>query len=424
MKLQNVSFAKWLSSHAHKDPQERWLRELYPWPIFAQVDCDPDLIGAVQKLAHDGQKFEVTLRSAQWQEGHGTYRYRMYVESDGLGWHGRALSDTYDLCGAPDGSFVTLFHTKKKEPLEKIARAFFARRWNCISQNEFRSLSVSRFLTATLLSGMVEQSRRYGHLQHYPKARLVGSAPMFAGEKDIRIGYRYFSENAYAWARESSQFDEEILSIYFAETKYQINTTLPPQAVVKSVTEFDEEELGGTHRDLINVLLRNEVPQVVASDDALYCIVLGRSECPPCTVSDADVHEALAVIKSKCDSKNALRYQLSSAVTLNAWIDQERKAGFKQRKKFYAFKQRVPRLVQWVNDNRPAGVHVWREPSTSAKGSILFVRIDGVDFSFHAIPKVAELAKPSTKLTWCGVRLKPIAPIVLRWAKRLAEEPA
>lgn len=422
MKLKNVSFTKWLSSHEHKDPQERWLRELYPWPIFAQVDCDPELIGAVQELAHDGQKFEVTLKSAQWQEDRGTYRYRMYVESDGLGWHGRALSDTYDLCGAPDGSFVTLFHTKKKEPLEKIARAFFSRRWNNISQNEFRSLSVSRFLTATLLSEMVEQSRRYGHLQHYPTARLVGSAPMFALKGDTRIGYRYFSENAYDWARASAQYDENILCIYFAETKYQLDTTLPRQSIVKSVTEFDEEELGGAHRDLINVLLRHEVPQPDAKDSELDCIVRGQSECPPCSVSDADVQEALAVIKSKCDSKDALRYHLSAAVTLNAWIDQELKAGFKQRKKFYAFKQRIPRLVQWIKDTRPTGVQVWREPTSHAKGSALFVRIDGVDFSFHAIPRVAELAELSTKLIWCGVRLKPIAPIVLRWARQLAEE--
>lgn len=421
MKLCNVSFATWLSTHRHKDPQERWLRELYPWPVFAQVDCAPELIGVVQKLTHDEQEFEVTLKSIQWQESHGTFRYRMYVETAGLGWHGRALSDTYDLCAAPDGRFVTLFHTKKKEPLEKIARAFFARRWSDISQDEFRSLTVSRFLTASLISGIIEKSNRYRGLQHYPTSRLVGSSPMFARSNDIRIGYRYFSEDVYKWARASSHYKESVLSVYFAETKYQIDTTLPPNARVTSATEFDEAE-GGICRDLINVLLRMEVPQIDISDDALYSVVYGRVESLPIMVSDADVHESLAVLKSRCNSKQALRYHLSAAVVINAWIDQERKAGFVQRKKFYAFKQQIPELVMWAKRAQPEGVCVWREVSSSTKEPALFIRIDGVDFSFHAIPKVVNLADESSSLRWSGVRLKPIAPIVLRWARGLFEK--
>ena len=47
--------------------------------------------------------------------------------------------DRYDMCGRSDGKFVTLFHTRKREPLERIARAFFARRWSDLDPAKFKS---------------------------------------------------------------------------------------------------------------------------------------------------------------------------------------------------------------------------------------------------------------------------------------------
>lgn len=41
MRLKGVSSANWVRrpSHEVKDPDERWLRELYPWPVLVQVEC-------------------------------------------------------------------------------------------------------------------------------------------------------------------------------------------------------------------------------------------------------------------------------------------------------------------------------------------------------------------------------------------------
>ena len=146
MRLRNVSFATWLLSHPHKDAQERWLRELYPWPVLAQVDCDIQNIDQPQQIIFDDVEYVVILKSIRWQPQHGTFRYRVLVESEGLGWHARSFSDEFDLCGAPDGSFVTLFHAKKEEPLEKIAKAFFSRRWTHLDFSSLKNLAVSRFV--------------------------------------------------------------------------------------------------------------------------------------------------------------------------------------------------------------------------------------------------------------------------------------
>jgi hypothetical protein len=136
--------------------------------------------------------------------------------------------------------------------------------------------------------------------------------------------------------------------------------------------------------------------------------------------TEADVHEALAALKRPCGSKSELRYQLAAAVVLNAWIESERRLGFPQRKKFYAFKQKVESLAKWATEAKPQGVRVWAEGLPYYETPILFVRVDDVDFSFHAIPIARRLiSSDQEQLTWSGVRLKPIAPLVLAWAREL-----
>ena len=177
MRLRDVTFDRWLRSHGEKAAEERWLRELYPWPVLAQVDCDAKNVGRAQRIAYDGAHYDVTLVSVGWQPQCGTFKYRLRVESDGLGWHSRSFSDEFDMCGTPDGAFVTLFHTKKKEPLEKIAKAFFERRWDSLGAYSFKSLAVSRFLAASIVAQVVEQAFRDGALKHYPGARLIAPLP-------------------------------------------------------------------------------------------------------------------------------------------------------------------------------------------------------------------------------------------------------
>ena len=423
MRLNGVSFENWLRSHTHKVPKERWLRELYPWPILAEVDCDEGLIGVTQQIRYDFTEYEATLRSVHWQPNHGTFKYRVFVESNGLGWHSRAVCDEYDMCGSPDGTFITLFHRKKQEPLERIARAFFSRRWSGLSRHDFKSLAVSRFLAASIVSEVAKRAYVDAGLAHYPRSRIAGgSSPMFASGPDLWLGFRFFSEDAYAWARRSARKAKRVVALYFADTKYQFRTDLPSSSFVRSVYEVDAES-GCELQDLILALLRRlELPTEVPSIARLEEIVRGRVQVSTVQVSESDVHEALAVLRSPCHSKGALRYQLAAGVILNAWIESERRLGFVKRKKFYAFKQRIGALMRWAETNSLPGVDLWYERVVGTSQPIAFFRIDGVDFSFHAVTGVQDkrFADPN-HFTWSGVRLKPIAPLVLRWARLLMD---
>jgi hypothetical protein len=419
MKIRNVTFDTWLLSHRGKNVKERWLRELYPWPVLAQVDFDQKKIGDIQRIEYDGADYNVTLMWARWQLEQGTFRYRIRVDSDGLGWHARAFSDEFDLCATPNGDFVTLFHGKTEEPLEKIARAFFGRRWSSLSPRLFESLAVSRFLSASIVAQVVERAFGGVGLMHYPAARLTrGAAPMFSCGSQLWIGYRFYSEDAYAWARRSAGAASKVIALFFADTKYQFRTDLPSHAEVRSIIEFDRAEAGGEFEELIRVLLRNmELPKDDFDVNDAGSIVKGLAAAPSVPIGEADVHEALAALRLPCTSISEFRYQLAAGVVLNAWIENERRLGYAQRRKFYAFKERIGDLVTWAAASDLPEVKIWTEIISNEP--LLFIRDDDVDFSFHAIPGAYKFHVEARTPVWSGVRLKPIAPIVLAWARAM-----
>ena len=243
---------------------------------------------------------------------------------------------------------------------------------------------------------------------------------MLASGTDLWLGFRFFSEDAFAWARSNAGNASQIVAFYFADTKYQFKTDLPHGALVHSVSQVDAE-LGGEYQDLILSLLRRlELPKDIPPLSSLEAIIHGHVTTPTMPVSDLDVNEALAALKRPCNSKAELRYQLAAGVVLNAWIENERALGFRQRKKFYAFKQRIRTLLRWAVENPVPGISYWVEYLSDSQGPIVYIRIDGVDFSFHAIPSLHELAfRDQQPSTWSGVRLKPVAPLVLGWARHL-----
>lgn len=159
-----------------------------------------------------------------------------------------------------------------------------------------------------------------------------------------------------------SALQHRVVALYFADTKYQFKTDLPPGTTVQSIAHLDSTELGARHEDFIRVLLRGlELPTEAPRPEQLAPIILGHAQAPFTPLIEADVHEALAALKRRCGSKSELRYQLAAAVVLNAWIESERRLGFSHRKKFYAFKQKVDSLTNWAMTAEPPGVRLWAE---------------------------------------------------------------
>jgi hypothetical protein len=424
MKLRDVTFERWIatSAHAGKPSRERWRRELYPWPVIADVDYSEDLVGIPQHIRHDGADYLVTLRGTRYQPDRGTWVYSIHVACDGLGWNARSYDDPFSVLASPDGRFVTLFR-RGNDPLEKLGRAFFARRWEAVDAALAQTLSASRYLSAALIGEMLEDA--YGHRELLsPTSSLTHSAsPLFVSKDgDLWLGYRYFSKDAYIWARRHASKTSQLRALYIADTKYQFRTDLPEGAHVQSANVFDRDMLQGRYAELITVLQRRvELPTRRQGDARMPMILAGEVAAEPVAVGEGDVHEALTGIHIPCHTKADLRYCLACAVVLNVWIEEERRAGFRGRKKFYAFKRRVAELTRWAQSADLEGVLTWYERGADHVSPLMCFRIDDVDFTFDAIPIPDGTSPSSGSLAWRGVRLKPIAPLVLTWAKTLRD---
>ncbi len=141
--------------------------------------------------------------------------------------------------------------------MKGLHRHSFSRRWNDISQEEFKSLSVSRFLTASLVSNIIDRAYEGDELCYYPLSRLVnGSSPNVCTRIRLWIGYRFFSENAYHWARKASSLAQIVVCFYFADTKHQFDTTIPENASVIPITQFDACNLAGESQGSHTHILR------------------------------------------------------------------------------------------------------------------------------------------------------------------------
>jgi len=118
-------------------------------------------------------------------------------------------------------------------------------------------------------------------------------------------------------------------------------------------------------------------------------------------------------------------YVLACGNLINAALNKQVKSyegSQKLTKEVYSFKFVVGRAIEDIITIRPPDVSVYIE----GKG-LVYVNVLGIQFSFHALPRTpmlvgyqrSELNKPQE---WSGLRLQPIAPLILRWAETVLLE--
>ena len=327
---------------------------------------------------------------------------------------------------APGREFVTLFHTKKEEPLEKIAKAFFGRRWDNLSADSFRTLAVSRFLAASIVGQVAEQAFREVALTiirgldlsaaSHPCSRVgPTSGSDIASFRRMRMLGRVGAPGAH---RESSPFtsrtrstSSEPISLLVLRCSRSLNSI----AI----------ELGGRYEEFIRILLRGlETPAEGPYPEQLVApIVLGRTQAPPAPVVEADVHEALAALKRPCTleiraSLPARRRRSFSTLGLKMSDALGSSAG----------KSSMPsttdwRLAKWAADASLPGVRLWAEAERPIEAPILYVRIDDVDFSFMRYQGPTPFSIQATSAHMERHAAKANRTNRTRWARALRSPP-
>jgi hypothetical protein len=113
-------------------------------------------------------------------------------------------------------------------------------------------------------------------------------------------------------------------------------------------------------------------------------------------------------------------YVLACYNLLNAWVKTDH-AKQDLSVKPYKFKAWLSNTIADLIDKQFEGVTIWMDES------VTYVRLLGVDFSFHHLGRNATLlqyrcSSRNVPHTWSQFRLQPRAPLVLDWARQMRIE--
>ena len=362
--------------------------------------------------------------------------------SSGQSWEHRYWDDTFQLVAAPDGYFVTLF-TKKQDPSEKVLSDFMSGRFERVEP--IRSQPRPTLLFRSVLSYGAEQA--FGSLAEdasfpviYPRepADTAGGpderrprniAPFLSNGRALWIGYSFTEEKAHRFAlHNASQCDRRIVT-YCQPALSQHHRCNRPNVQVVSLPKLLELASPETRRSYMphaRFLLNNLIDAAVALPSASVEELAGRiplSAGAKMPIHTSAVREARIGLGLCIEDAGDGADFLACANLLNAALNPKLGAydGCLQPETVvYSFKSVVGEALENIAATPINGVACDFSPD-----GITYVTVLGVQFSFHSIPRTKTLEAyialgRNVPQPWSGVRLQPIAPLIMDWASAVA----
>jgi hypothetical protein len=440
MRVHSLSFDTWCRNHADSH-RARWCRELYPWDVFPLVDYAPALAGADQRVRSGGAEYTVRLLE-HWVGGNGRNNVLFHLASRpsgrGRAWEHRHWDDTFQLVAEPDGYFITLF-TKKKDPSERVLADFMSGRFERVAP--IRSMPLSALLFRSVLTYGAEQA--FGPMAagaSFPTSDSHGAAqagpttfaPFLSQGRSLWIGYAFTEENAHRFAIRNAPHCDRLVVAFCRPTFTRHHRCDRPSAQVVSLPGFLDLASAETRRRYMphaRFLLNNLIHAAAAAPPSAAAQTLagrisssGRERMP---IHTSAVREARAGLGVCVQSAADCAYFFACANLLNAALNPNLglyAGSLRLCKEVYSFKSVVAAAIEGIVAEPIDGVSCYFDPDGTA-----YVTVLGVQFSFHAIPRTSRIAAyifsgRNVPQPWSGVRLQPIAPLVLEWASALAEQ--
>ena len=350
---------------------------------------------------------------------------------------------TFHVVAAPSGDFITLF-TEKLDPGKKLLRQFMSGRLEEIELT--RALPISRLLFRSLINYPATEA--YGDLarfKSYPIRDLdrghegVGPLdvssyePFLSDERRLWLFDSFTEQKAHRHAIQLSGQAERIVGVYCQPTLTRHHRCSDGSCEVVSLGEFLRglsPELHarylGQARFLVNHLRSDERDRVEPKTSRELAELL-KAPSKPLAIHTSDLREAKAGLGIVVGSTADAAYVCACANLLNAALNKKLgtyDGSLRLAKEVYSFKAVLGNAICDMVQDRLEGVEVYVEPSGP-----VYVTVRGVQFSFHAIPHLPDLAAYASSPTnrrqeWSGVRLQPMASLALRWARALLREEA
>ena len=438
-----ISFDTWCKNHS-EEHDAKWCRELYPWEIFQRVDYSTSSVNSEQTVLIGGFASTVTLEKAfEGRNGRSNYllRLRTLLRTRTQQWRYRSWDDLFHVVFDPSGYFITLF-TEKADPSRHIVKDFLGCRLRDVQQ--VRSIPVSGLLFRTLVSYAAHEEwnslHRYFSFPildvdaRFPRRpfRLEGEhfEPFLAQSRQLWITCSFTEEKAHRLAIRLLGQAERILSIYCHPTFTKHHRCEDRSALVVPLPEFlrslaqpvfaryvEQTRFLINHLHFDSGVLENAIHETT---DVLRAKM--ASGPPKMPIKTSELREAKAGLGIMTRTAAEVAYVCACASLLNAALNRKTRlyeGALDLPKEVYSFKAVLLRAVEDLIDTPlpEVALHIDRD-------DLVYIRVLGVQFTFHAIPRSPRLqayarSNRNFPQTWSGLRLQPIAPLVLAWARAL-----
>src|SRR5579863_6131393 len=406
MKVHSVSFDAWLAGHnpAHKD---RSYREVYPWPIFEKLDYSDGMRNHVQDAVLGAERFSATVKESLPGD-HGRLVFAVLLETpkdEPPGWFHGPWSALFHLVVEPDGRFVTLF-AKGKEPGERLVKKFLRGELEGVA--EVRSLPVSSMLFRSLLAFAADDI--YGPLRPYERIEIVPGtcryAPSSEGDtcvfqpfrsrgSDLWLLHAFTEEKAHRLALGFTGACKNLVVVYCHPTFTQHQRCASGSVQVISLSEFlgmGSERVRSMYmpqaRFLLNHLRNNETHEPKDTEGEIRSRILSGSELTT-GITTSDLREAKSGLGRIISTTGDAAYALACANLLNAALNKKLRlytGATRLEKDVYSFKAALGIAIEQMARYPIDDVHVTVMPE-----DLILVRVRGLQFSFHAVPRSERL---------------------------------
>ena len=443
MRIMNINFDTWCQNHS-SDHDAKWCRLIYPWDAFSLIDYGKHNIGLKQLIRSNGLEYSALI-SKYYLGKNGRPNFLIDLElnakSKSTLWKNIPWNTRFHLVASNSGHFITLF-TEKRDPAKALLGAFMGCNFSRIEAQ--RCIMYSNLLFQTLVTYRAEElfgdqcnpspfdwvrdgvRNLTPHRQFRPQPRSM--LPLWADKRVLWVDARWSEEKAHRLAIYSANQCEELIVVYCHPTFSRHHRCSYPKTKVISLLAFVSDDYNGRKsqynrqaRFLLNNLqtLQIESKKKTKKIRDIRSDILTSKNALKLDIPISLLREAKSGLEIEVDTVDSAAYFFSCANLLNATLSGRYGIGTipsNLKKAVYYFKKRVGIVVGSIIDNPIHGVKIYFDHQ------LMYVSIDGIQFSFHAIPRTEKIRRfinsnANESQKWSGIRLQPISSLVLDWGR-------
>lgn len=441
MRLISLNYHTWCKQHppAHGDT---WYRELYPYNVFAQVDFSPELIGVEQTLEYNRTAYSAKISLIEMQDNgryRTTFELRTGPQSTAQLWEEQRWNTTFQIIYSDSYWFVSVY--AKREQLKDYVAGFKRGSFDKITLN--KSLPLRDLLFRTLALSMAEAKFPLGahneefdylgegvrRLEEHPQFRRKPwpFTPLLAVARDTWVVVSFTEEQAHRLAFYLSNQCHNLYVVFCNPTYTRHHRCDHPSTHVLSLHDFANllaDAVRFKYEPQIR-FLQNQLGPLEKDDPKKLLAEITNPLEEEYEVQNTDLMEAWSLAKVTPKTQEDAFHYLAAMNVINAWISKNRKNHKgdaprlnKSLRDMYSFKTHVATLITDLIVTPRPFVKLF------VAKNLALIEINSFQFAFHNVPKNETILQfehgtANREIAWCGRRLQPLAPLLLRYARAI-----